>query len=99
MFVLTIEDEHVFVTDVSIIIRIVLKIIISTVFVNLRKKLFLFFKNLKTNSRTIYKLNLQALIFNKKTFVNHVKQSFVSVLMKVVFVKIRAKIINLTCKH
>ena len=88
MFVLTIEDEHVFVTDVSIIIRIVLKIIISTVFVNLRKKLFLFFKNLKKKSRTNYKLNLHALIFNKKTFVNNVKLSFVSVLMKVFFCRL-----------
>jgi hypothetical protein len=57
IFVLTIEDEHVFVTDVSIrIIIIVLKIIISTVFViNVRKKLFLLFKNFKKISRTNYK--------------------------------------------
>ena len=56
IFVLTIEDEHVFLTDVSIRIKIVLKIIISTVFViNVRKKLFLLFKNLKKISRTNYK--------------------------------------------
>jgi hypothetical protein len=56
IFVLTIEDEHVFLTDVSIRIKIVLKIIISTVFViNVRKKLFLLFKNLEKISRTNYK--------------------------------------------
>jgi hypothetical protein len=56
IFVLTIEDEHVFLTDVSIRIKIVLKIIISTVFViNVRKKLFLLFKNFKKISRTNYK--------------------------------------------
>jgi hypothetical protein len=56
IFVLTIEDEHVFVTDVSIRIIIVLKIIISTVFViYVRKKLFLLFKNLEKISRTNYK--------------------------------------------
>jgi hypothetical protein len=40
IFVLTIEDEHVFVTDVSIRIIIVLKIIISTVFVMCAKNYF-----------------------------------------------------------
>jgi hypothetical protein len=56
IFVLTIEDEHVFLTDVSIRIKIVLKIIISTVFViNVRKKIFLLFKNLEKISRTNYK--------------------------------------------
>ena len=75
--VLTIEVSHVFVTDVSIIIIIVLKIIISIVillFCQFAQKVIIDFKNLKTFCVKIIKRNLlQALIFNKKTFVNHVK--------------------------